>query len=71
MPCNRFTEVGYYPGYKILFGAKVCSEQYEKWFNDLPQKHKMAIATDLKVLKNWWLQILSPDFIIFCKPGTD
>ena len=29
----------------------LISEEYEKWFNDLPQRHKMAIATDLKVLE--------------------
>lgn len=29
----------------------LISEEYEKWFSDLPQRHKMAIATDLKVLK--------------------
>lgn len=29
----------------------LISNEYEKWFNQLPQKHKMAIATDLEVLK--------------------
>ncbi len=29
----------------------LISQEYEKWFNDLPQKHKMTIATDLSVLK--------------------
>ena len=29
----------------------LISEEFERWFNDLPQRHKMAIATDLKVLK--------------------
>jgi len=26
--------------------------EYEEWFNALPQKHKLAIATDLSVLEN-------------------
>ena len=30
----------------------LISEEYEEWFNDLPQKHKVAIATDLTVLKS-------------------
>lgn len=30
----------------------IISEEYESWFNKLPQKHKFAIATDLEVLKN-------------------
>lgn len=30
----------------------IISEEYETWFNELPQKHKIAIATDLEVLKN-------------------
>lgn len=29
----------------------IISEEYESWFNELPQKHKIAIATDLEVLK--------------------
>jgi hypothetical protein len=28
----------------------LISEEYENWFNQLPQKHKIAIATDLEVL---------------------
>lgn len=35
----------------IMEWEVIISEEYEKWFNDLPQKDKMAIATDLKVLK--------------------
>ena len=30
----------------------LISEEYEKWFNGLPQKHKVAIAIDLQVLKD-------------------
>lgn len=30
----------------------IISEEYEIWFNELPQKHKVAIATDLEVLKD-------------------
>ena len=30
----------------------LISEEYEEWFNKLPQKHKVAIATDLSVLRN-------------------
>ena len=30
----------------------LISEEYEEWFNELPQKHKVAIATDLSVLRN-------------------
>ncbi len=30
----------------------LISQEYEEWFNNLPQKHKMAIATDLNVLKD-------------------
>lgn len=30
----------------------IISEEYESWFNQLPQKHKIAIATDLEVLKD-------------------
>ena len=29
----------------------IISEEYESWFNELPQKHKITIATDLEVLK--------------------
>ena len=29
----------------------LITEEYEEWFNDLPKRDKMAIATDLKVLK--------------------
>lgn len=29
----------------------LISEEYENWFNQLPQKHKIAIATDLEVLR--------------------
>ena len=28
------------------------SEEYDEWFSALPQKHKMAITTDLAVLRN-------------------
>ncbi len=28
------------------------SDEYEEWFNKLPQKHKIAIATDLSVLRD-------------------
>lgn len=28
----------------------LISEEYEKWFNKLPKKYKIAIATDLSVL---------------------
>lgn len=28
----------------------LISEEYENWFNQLPQKHKIVIATDLEVL---------------------
>lgn len=31
----------------------IISEEYEEWFNALPQKHKVAIAADLKVLENF------------------
>lgn len=34
-------------GWEILI-----SEEYECWFNKLPQKHKVAIATDLEVLRD-------------------
>ena len=30
----------------------IISGEYEKWFNGLPQKDKLAIATDLEVLRN-------------------
>ncbi|OQY43552.1 MAG: hypothetical protein B6240_12190 [Desulfobacteraceae bacterium 4572_87] len=30
----------------------LISQEYEEWFNGLPQKDKAAIATDLSVLKN-------------------
>jgi len=30
----------------------IISEVYESWFNELPQKHKIAIATDLEVLRD-------------------
>jgi len=30
----------------------LISEEYESWFNQLPQKHKIAIATDLEVLRD-------------------
>lgn len=30
----------------------LINKEYEKWFSDLPQKHKVAIAIDLQVLKN-------------------
>ncbi len=30
----------------------LISEEYEIWFTKLPQKHKLAISTDLKVLRN-------------------
>ena len=30
----------------------IISEEYESWFNELSQKHKIAIATDLEVLRN-------------------
>ena len=30
----------------------LISQEYEEWFNALPKKHKMAIATDLSVLKS-------------------
>ena len=30
----------------------LISEEYEVWFNELPQKHKLAISTDLAVLRN-------------------
>jgi len=30
----------------------IISEEYDSWFNELPQKHKIAIATDLEVLKD-------------------
>lgn len=29
----------------------IISEEFESWFNELPQKHKIAIATDLEVLR--------------------
>ncbi len=29
----------------------IISEEYEKWFKELPQKDKIAIATDLEVLR--------------------
>jgi hypothetical protein len=31
----------------------LISEEYEEWFCELPQKHKLAITTDLKVLHNF------------------
>ncbi|SLM28491.1 conserved hypothetical protein [Desulfamplus magnetovallimortis] len=33
--------------WEILF-----SEEYESWFKKLPQRHKVAIATDLEVLRD-------------------
>jgi len=30
----------------------LISEEYEDWFNHLPQKDKIAIATDLEVLRD-------------------
>jgi len=30
----------------------IISKEYEKWFNTLPHKDKIAIATDLEVLKD-------------------
>ena len=30
----------------------LISEGYEEWFKKLPQKHKLAISTDLAVLRN-------------------
>lgn len=30
----------------------IISEEYESWFNELPQKDKIAIATDLEVLRD-------------------
>lgn len=30
----------------------IISEEFESWFNELPQKHKIAIATDLEVLRD-------------------
>jgi len=30
----------------------LISEEYEIWFKNLPQKHKLAISTDLEVLRN-------------------
>ena len=30
----------------------LISKEYEKWFNRLPQKHKVAVAIDLQVLKD-------------------
>ncbi len=35
----------------IFVGMKwdiLISEEYHKWFNELPQKHTMEITTDLK-----------------------
>lgn len=29
----------------------IISEEYEKWFSELPRKDKIAIATDLEVLR--------------------
>ncbi len=30
----------------------IISEEYESWFKELPQNHKISIATDLEVLKD-------------------
>ncbi len=38
----------------------LISEEYEDWFSRLPQKHKMAITTDLKVLENIGPQLGRP-----------
>ena len=29
----------------------IISEEYEKWFSELPRKDKIAITTDLEVLR--------------------
>ena len=31
----------------------LISEEYEEWFRELPQKHKLAITTDLEVLRHF------------------
>lgn len=31
----------------------LISAEYEEWFRKLPQKHKVAIATDLEVLRHF------------------
>ena len=33
--------------------AILISEEYEEWFSKLPQKHKLAITTDLEVLHHF------------------
>ncbi len=38
----------------------IISKEYESWLSHLPHKHKMAIATDLKVLENTGLLLGRP-----------